>query len=273
MARRARVGDGPCRARAHRPAAGDGDQRGPPGRGPRPGQRRDGLRQHDPPRGRGADPRRPRGRAPAAVGDPLERRGAGAAGEQGELGARRAHRQLPVGCHALRGGLQPLLARAHRGARRRPGLHPGPLVAGHLRPRVPRGAARRGPDAQLPRGGGRQRPLVVPAPVADAGLLAVPDRVDGPRADHGDLPGPLHEVPRRARHRRDGRAARSGRSWATARWTSPSRWAPSRWPAARRSTTWSSSSTATCSGSTARCAATARSSRSSRPTSAAPAGT
>ena len=39
------------------------------------------------------------------------------------------------------------------------------------------------------------------------------------------------------------------------------------------STTSSSSSTATCSGSTARCAATARSSRSSRPSSAAPAGT
>jgi pyruvate dehydrogenase complex dehydrogenase (E1) component len=31
--------------------------------------------------------------------------------------------------------------------------------------------------------------------VADAGLLAVPDRVDGPGPDHGDLPGPLHEVP------------------------------------------------------------------------------
>ena len=40
--------------------------------------------------------------------------------------------------------------------------------------------------------------LVVPAPVADAGLLAVPDRLDGARPDHGDLPGPLHEVPRRA---------------------------------------------------------------------------
>ena len=42
---------------------------------------------------------------------------------------------------------------------------------------------------------------------------------------------------------------------------------------ARSSTTWCSSSTATCSGSTARCAATARSSRSWRPRSSAPAGT
>ena len=64
--------------------------------------------------------------------------------------------------------------------------------------------------------------------------------------------------------------ARCGRSWATARWTSPSRWARSRSPAASTSTTSSSSSTATCSASTGRCAATARSSRSSRRTSAAP---
>ena len=74
--------------------------------------------------------------------------------------------------------------------------------------------------------------LVLPAPVADAGLLAVPDRVDGPRPAHGDLPGALHEVPARPRHRRHRRAARSGRSSATARWTSPSRWARSRSPAA-----------------------------------------
>ena len=77
----------------------------------------------------------------------------------------------------------------------------------------------------------------------------------------------------RPRHRRHRPAARCGRSWATARWTSPSRWARSRSPAASTSTTSSSSSTATCSASTARCAATARSSRSWRRTSAAPAGT
>jgi pyruvate dehydrogenase E1 component len=43
------------------------------------------------------------------------------------------------------------------------------------------------------------RAFVLPAPVADAGLLAVPDRVDGPRPDPGHLSGPLHEVPRLAR--------------------------------------------------------------------------
>ena len=35
----------------------------------------------------------------------------------------------------LRHRLQPLLARTQRVARRRPGLHPGSLLAGHLRPR------------------------------------------------------------------------------------------------------------------------------------------
>ena len=38
-------------------------------------------------------------------------------------------------------------------------------------------------------------------------------------------------------HREDRRTARCGRSWATARWTSPNRSAPSAWPRARSSTT------------------------------------
>ena len=44
-----------------------------------------------------------------------------------------------------------------------------------------------------------RRLVVVPAPVADAGLLGVPDGVDGPRADHGDLPGALQPLPRGSR--------------------------------------------------------------------------
>ena len=61
---------------------------------------------------------------------------------------------------------------------------------------------------------------VVPAPAADAGLLGVPDRLDGPRPARRDLPGadePLHGGARHRRHlqvarlgvprrRRDGRA-------------------------------------------------------------------
>ena len=74
--------------------------------------------------------------------------------------------------------------------------------------------------AQLPPRGRRQGHLVLPAPLADARLLAVSHRVDGPGADPGDLHGALPEVPARARagehrepqgvvllrRRRDGRA-------------------------------------------------------------------
>ena len=45
------------------------------------------------------------------------------------------------------------------GARRRPRLHPGPLVARHLRARVPRGPPHRGAAAQLPPGGRRRTAL------------------------------------------------------------------------------------------------------------------
>src|SRR5437899_1432280 len=53
-------------------------------------------------------------------------------------------------------------------------------------------------------GGRRRRPVLVPAPVADAGLLADAHGVDGPGPDHGHLPGAVPEVPgvpRAGRHR------------------------------------------------------------------------
>ena len=122
------------------------------------------------------------------------------------------------------------------GARRRPHLHPGPLLARDLRPRLPRGPDHRGAARGLPPGGlATRRPQLLPAPVADARLLAVPDRLDGARADHGDLPGAVHALPHRPRDRRHLRAARSGASSATARPTSPSRSARSRSPAASSS--------------------------------------
>ena len=71
---------------------------------------------------------------------------------------------------------------------------PGIYARAFLEGRLERGAA-----APLPPGGRRRRALVVPAPVADARLLAVPDRLDGARAADGDLPGAVHEVPGRAR--------------------------------------------------------------------------
>ena len=69
------------------------------------------------------------------------------------------------------------------------------------------------------------------------------------------------------------RSRMSGASSATARPMSRNRSAPSRWPRAKDWTISSSSSTATCSASTVRSAATARSFRSWKPLSAAPAGT
>ncbi len=119
--------------------------------------------------------------------------------ESTELGGHIASYQSAETLYEI--GLQPFLARPHGGPPRRPRLPAGPLVARLLRPRVPRGAPERGGAAPLPPGGGRRRALVLPAPVADAALLAVPDRLDGPRPADGDLPGAVHEVPLRARDR------------------------------------------------------------------------
>ena len=92
--------------------------------------------------------------------------------------------------------------------------------------------------AQLPpRAGGRRRAVVVSASVADAGLLGVPDRLDGPRPDHGDLPGAVQSLPRRSRAEDSRRLARSGRFSATAKPTSRNRSARSRWRRAKSSTT------------------------------------
>ncbi len=82
-----------------------------------------------------------------------------------------------------------------------------------------------------------RRPVVLPPPLADARLLGVPDRLDGPEPDHGDLPGPVQPLPRGPRPPPDGRTTRSGPSSATARWTSRRRSARSPSPPARSSTT------------------------------------
>ncbi len=86
----------------------------------------------------------------------------------------------------------------------------GHVAARHLRACVPRGPDHRGAAPQVPPGGRGRRALVVPAPVADAGVLAVPHGVDGPGSDHVDLPGPLPQVPARAQPGRHGGPARVG---------------------------------------------------------------
>ena len=71
-----------------------------------------------------------------------------------------------------------------------PGIYARSFVEGRLH---------RGSAEQVPDGNRRRRPVLLPAPVADAGLLANADRVDGPRPDHGDLPGPIPQVPGKPR--------------------------------------------------------------------------
>ncbi len=114
-----------------------------------------------------------------------------------------------------------------RSQRRRHGLLPGPRLARHLRPGVPRGPAHRASSwrtsaASCKPGGGLS---LLSAPVADARLLGVPHRLHGARPDHGHLPGPVQPLPggpRAAkdsgpqglgvpRRRRDGRAGDAGR--------------------------------------------------------------
>ena len=113
---------------------------------------------------------------------------------------------------AVRGRLQPLLPRQVPSRRRRPGLHPGPRLPRHLRPRVPRGPANRRPARRVPPGAqpSRRRHPVLPAPAADARLLGVPDGVDGPRPDERHLPGPVQPLPARPRHQGHLRSARVG---------------------------------------------------------------
>ena len=185
---------GPLPARA---ARRQGAARG----GVSPVQPQHGIPQHHPASPRGALPGRLRARAPAALDGPVERGRDGSARREAQPGSRRPHRQLRLRRHALRRGVQPLLARPHQGLRRRPRLLPGALGPRHLRPRLRRRAADGSSARQLPSGGRRQGDLVLPAPVAHAGLLAVPDGVDGARAAAGDLPGAVPPLPARPRAR------------------------------------------------------------------------
>ena len=176
---------------------------------------------------------------------------------------------------ALRGRLQPLLPRQGPPRRRRPDLLPGPRLPRHLRPRVPRGPPDREPARRVPPGAvppGR-RAAVLPAPAADAGLLGVPHRLDGPGPAQRDLPGAVQPLPAQPRHQGHQPAARLGVPRRRRDGRARVARARSAWPRARSWTTSRSSSTATCSASTGRSAATARSSRSWSRSSAAPAGT
>ena len=161
----------------------------------------DRLHQHHHARGRAVVPRRRGGRAPLPRLPALERRRHGPPRPGPRHRRRRTHLDVRLRRDPLRGRLQPLLARRRPPRWRRPGLLPGPRLPRHVCPRLPRGAAVRGtarrvpPGAQPRRGRQAARPAVLPAPAAHAGLLAVPDGVDGHRPDERDLPGPVQQVP------------------------------------------------------------------------------
>ena len=110
------------------------------------------LRQHHPHRPGAVVPRRRGGRARLPSLDPVERRDDGAPRAAAGDRRRRPHLVLRVVGHALRGRVQPLLPRQGPPRRRRPGLHPGPRLPRHLRPRLPRGPPVRGPAGRLPPG-------------------------------------------------------------------------------------------------------------------------
>jgi hypothetical protein len=107
---------------------------------------------------------------------PLERNGHGGAGEPREFRVRRPHRELRVGCNAVRSRLQPFLACPQRHASRRYDLHSGPFESRHLRARVSRGPAQREPVTAFPAGSRRRRTFVLSASLVDAGFLAISRR-------------------------------------------------------------------------------------------------
>ena len=201
----------------------------------------DAVHQHHPRRAGALVPGRRARRAPHPLLHPLERGRHGRAGQQEGRRHRRAPRHLRLVRRAVRGRLQPLLPRQGGRHARRPRVLPGPRRTGHLRPRLPRGPPRRRPARQLPHGGRGRGHLQLPPPPAHAGLLGVPHRLDGPRPDQLDLPGPVPQVPDQPAGRRHQRLTRCGASSATARPTSPSPSARSRSPRARASTTSSGS--------------------------------
>ena len=92
----------------------------------------------------------------------------------------------------------------------RPGLFPTALGARRICARLRRRAPKRRKPGALSAGVGRPWPVVIPAPLADAGLLAVADRFDGAGAPGGGIPGELSAVLEAPQPRAGQRPARLG---------------------------------------------------------------
>ncbi len=238
VARVARLRPATGRQRARDPAARSAACARAPGRPPPSVRGDDAVHQHDCAHGTGAVSGRPRHRAPDQEPGALERAGDGRP-RQSRVGRhRRPHFDVRLVGDAVRGGVQSLLPRQGCRPRRRHHLFPGPRIAWNLRPGLPRRPHFGRAAAEFPsRAAADWRAVVLSASVADAGLLGVPDGLDGARPADGDLPGTLRAIPHESRPDRAGPIRRSGRSSATARRTSRKRWGRSHWPRARSSTT------------------------------------
>ena len=175
---------------------------GPPRGGRAPLHGHHALHQHHPGRQAAALSRQSRDRAAHQEHHPLERDGHGHRGPTRHHDGIGGHISTFASAATLyEVAFNHFFQRQGRRLLGRPDLLPGARLAGHLRPGVSRRPADRAAPGEFPPGAGRRRRAVeLSAPLADARLLGVPDRVDGPGADHGHLPGPLQQVPARPRH-------------------------------------------------------------------------
>ena len=115
---------------------------------------------------------------------------------------RRPHLDVRLGGDAVRGRLQPFFRGKGTTATATSSTSRGTPRRASTRARFSKGACRSSSLENFRRETAtRRRPVVVSAPLADAGLLGIPDGLDGARPDHGDLPGALQPLPRGSRAR------------------------------------------------------------------------
>ena len=198
-------------------------RRGRARRGAASVHRQHALRQHHPGRGGPRLSRRPRPRAAAEEPRPLERAGDGGAGEprggrhrRGTSRPTRRPRPSTRSGSTTSSGPPPRTQPAdlvYYQDHAAPGVYARAYLEGSITPGQLENFRRelRGPGLSS-----YPHPWLMPR------LLGVPHRVDGARADHGHLPGPVPAVPRGPGPPAAVPTPRCGCSWATARPTSPS---------------------------------------------------
>ena len=177
---------------------------GPHQAGRLPGHGVDPVREHHPPRPGAVVPRRRVRRAPHPGLHPLER---GGHGDAGPTTAAKASADTspptPARPRSTRSASTTSSGASPTAASGDLVFFQGHASPGHLRPRLRRRAADRGPARPLPPGGvgGRGLPSLPPSP-PPARLLGVPHRLHGARPAVRHLPGPRQPLPAPPRDRR-----------------------------------------------------------------------